>query len=70
MKFREDKRENTFLFPCRALECLVLAWRDHSWHADYKEFSGALGRVMRVVQDMEGLPLLLLTVRGGSGLGC
>lgn len=70
MKFREEKRENTFLFPCKALGCLVLAQRDHSWHADYKEFSRALGGAMRVVQDLEGLPWLLLTVGGGSGLGC
>lgn len=66
---KRENRENTFIFPCKALGCLVLAQCVHSWHAEHSELPGALRRVVRAVQELEGLPLLLFPVRGGNGPG-
>lgn len=55
---------------CHVKDWDALSWQcSHSWHADYKELNVTLGKMMRVVQNLERLPLLLFT-RTGNGLGC
>lgn len=35
-----ENREKTFMFPCKALGCLVLAQCARSWHAEHNELPG------------------------------
>lgn len=62
----------------KRLSCsLVKLWDALSWHSvlvlgmlSTTNCLGTLRRVVRAVQELEGLPVLLFPVRGGNGPGC